>query len=150
MGEIQDWDLRRRQAISEELKEIGVTRGVFQRMARAGQLVKLQCETPKCYCEKGRKFFPVPPEPDSPWAPTIDHYPILKSNQGTKDPWNVRLAHKRCNNDDYAWRARITQMMKDGRSLQEIAERLNEAGIDCPSNAGRWTPASVRWMFVTS
>jgi hypothetical protein len=148
MSEVAAWELRRRQSVSEQLKKIGVSAGVLQRMARAGQLIKLQCETPKCYCDKGRRFFPDPPVPNSPWGPTIDHYPILKSLGGTKTPENVRLAHKRCN-EDFAWRERIARSMRDGRSLVEIAEDLNRKGIECPSNAARWTPTRVRWMFVT-
>src|SRR5438876_5135348 len=150
VSDMADWELRKRRAISDQLRAIGLSGGVLQRMAKAGQLIKLQCETPKCYCDKGRRYFPAPPVANSPWSPTVDHYPILRSNGGTKDPWNVRLAHKLCNNDDFAWRDRITRLIKAGRSLQEIAGKLNEDGIECPANAGRWTAASVRWMFVTS
>ena len=141
---------KRRQAIVEELVAIGIADGVFHSMARDGQLMEIQCETPKCYCDQGRQYFPKPPIPDSDWDPTIDHYPILKSHGGTRDAWNVRLAHKLCNREDYAWRARVTRMMQEHRSLEEMADELNRLGVRRPNDAGPWTPESVRWTYVTS
>ena len=93
MTDLSPEDAAQRQSIVDGLIEIGIAEGVFHVMAREGQLLELKCETPKCYCEQGRDFFPKPPIPDSDWDPTLDHYPILKSNGGHKDPWNVRLAH---------------------------------------------------------
>lgn len=142
-------DLRRR-AVLEELIAIGIDDGVLHVMARDGQLLELKCETPKCYCDRGRSYFPKPPIPNSDWDPTIDHYPILKSNGGHKDPWNVRLAHKLCNSEDFAWRDRITRMIREHLSLQEMADELNRAGVRRPTGAGPWTPASVRDTFATS
>jgi hypothetical protein len=75
MSEVPEGELRRRRSVSEQLNEVGVSGGVLQRMARAGQLIKLQCETPKCYCDQGRRFFPAPPVPNSPWGPTIRPLP---------------------------------------------------------------------------
>ena len=144
-------DAARRQAVVEGLIAIGIEDGVFHTMAREGQLIELQCETPKCYCdhELGRAYFPRPPLPDSDWDPTVDHYPILKSQGGHKDPWNVRLAHKLCNREDYAWRERITRMIQEHKSLEQMADELNRENVRRPhDDAGPWTPQSFRWSFV--
>jgi hypothetical protein len=138
----------RRRAVVEELHAIGIDGGVLEWMAQQGQLIKLVCETPKCYCPHGRTYFPKPPEPDTDWDPTIDHYPILKSNGGERVPWNVRLAHKLCNREDYAWRARVTDMIKEGRSLAEMADELNRTGVLRPNGSAAWTAESVRRAFV--
>ena len=82
--------------------------------------------------------------------PTADHYPILKSQGGHKDPWNVRLAHKLCNREDFAWRDRITRMIQAHMSLQEMADELNRVGVRHPAGTGPWTPAGVRDAFATS
>ena len=140
----------RRRTIVDALIEIGIDEGVFHVMAREGQLLELKCETPKCYCEQGRSYFPRPPVPDSDWDPTLDHYPILRSNGGHKDPWNVRLAHKLCNREDFAWRDRVTRMIKEHRSLQEMADELNRVGALHPHGAGAWTAQGVRDAFVAA
>ena len=140
----------RRQAVVDELIAVGIAEGVFHVMARDGQLLELRCETPKCYCDQGRTSFPKPPIPDSDWDPTLDHYPILKSNGGHKDPWNVRLAHKTCNREDFAWRDRVTQMIKEHRSLHEMAEELNRRNVPHPKDTGPWTAESVRLAFVSA
>jgi hypothetical protein len=149
MGDATDREMQRRKAVSKRLTEIGIKRGVLQTMAKNGQLIKIQCETPKCYRETGRGF-PTGQTPNSSWSPTVDHYPTLKSNCGHKDPWNVRLAHKKCNGEDYAWRKRIDEMIKAGKSLEQMAEQLNSKSVDKPKGAGPWTAASVRWAFVSS
>ena len=148
MSELDPRERAQRQAVIDELLAIGIEHGVFVTMAEAGQLVELVCETPKCYCPDGRAFFPEPPIPDSDWDPTIDHYPILRSMGGHKDPWNVRLAHKLCNREDYAWRARITDMIREGLSLARMAEELNRTGVRRPNGSGPWTAESVRRAFV--
>ena len=43
-----------RQAIVDELIQIGIADGVFHLMALDGQLLELKCETPRCYCDQGR------------------------------------------------------------------------------------------------
>lgn len=139
-----------RRKVVNGLIEVGIAEGVFHAMALDGQLLELKCETPKCYCEQGRTFFPKPPVPDSDWDPTLDHYPILRSNGGHKDPWNVRLAHKLCNREDFAWRDRVTRMIKEHHSLSEMAEELNRVGVRHPYGAGPWTAESVRSAFVAS
>jgi hypothetical protein len=150
MDKTTDIEKRRQQAVVDELKAIGVKGGVLRTMAETGQLIEIRCETPKCYREDGRGF-PNPPDPtNSDWSPTVDHYPTLKMNCGHRDPWNVRLAHKQCNNKDYAWRESITQMIREGKSLQEMADCLNSKGVRGPKGSGAWTAASVRGTFVSS
>ena len=143
-------EVAERQALVAGLREIGIADGVFHMMALDGQLLEIKCETPKCYCGQGRQYFPKPPVPDSDWDPTLDHYPILKSNGGHKDPWNVRLAHKLCNREDFAWRDRVTRMIKEHRSLEEMADELNRVGVLHPFGEGPWTAKSVRSAFVAS
>jgi hypothetical protein len=150
VSEVTTREAARRRAISDELAGIGIKRGVIQQMARDGQLIEVKCETPKCYDRKGRKHFAKPPNADSPWSPTVDHYPVLKSQGGTKTVGNVRLAHKSCNSEDYAWRERITLMIRDQKSLADIAETLNRKNVKRPFGSGPWTPASVRWTYVMS
>ena len=77
--DISPEETARRRTIVDGLIAIGIE-GVFHVMARDGQLLELKSETPKCYCEQGRDYFPRPPIPDSERDPTLDHYPILKSN----------------------------------------------------------------------
>jgi hypothetical protein len=150
VSDITPDETARRQAIVQGLIEIGIAEGVFHVMARDGQLLEVKCETPKCYCEQGREYFPKPPIPDSDWDPTLDHYPILRSNGGHKDPWNVRLSHKLCNREDFAWRDRVTRMIKEHRSLQEMADELNRVGALHPHGRGAWTAQSVRDAFVAA
>lgn len=138
-----------RRAVVDELHAIGIDGGVFELMAERGQLMVLECETPKCYCPYGRGFFPKPPEPDGDWDPTIDHFPIRKAMGGDRVPWNVRLAHKLCNREDAAWRDRITEMIKDGMSLREMAEELNRKGVLRPNGSKAWTAENVRREFVS-
>ena len=49
--------------------------------------------------------------------------------------WNVRLAHKKCNNEDYAWRGDHPDET-EGKSLQEMADRLNRKGVRGPKGSG--------------
>lgn len=71
----------------------------------------------------------MPPKHPSKWEPTIDHYPILKSNGGKRVPWNVRLTHRRCNNEDYAWRTRINRMIKDGSRWERSLRRSTDSRL---------------------
>lgn len=137
-----------RQVLVLDLGKIGVRRGILVQMAKDGQITELRCETPKCYCPKGRRHFPQPPIPGSEWEPTVDHYPMLKSNGGRRDPWNVRLAHRLCNREDFNWRYLINRMIKDGKSLAEIAKTLNRLGVRRPHGSPTWTSNNVRHAFV--
>jgi hypothetical protein len=137
--------------LAGRLRALG-TRGVLVQMAQRGQIIELRCEMPKCYCNKGRSYFEprsTPPSPPSDWALSRDHYPRLKADGGHLDPWNVRLSHVLCNQEDYGWRMRIRRMLEKGMSLEQIAENLNHKGIRRPHGSATWSATSVRKAFVS-
>ena len=78
-------------SVADELRGLGV-KGVLVRMAERGQLLALKCEMPQCYHHKGRGAFDPVTTPRTKWAPSPDHYPILKSAGGHLVPENVRLS----------------------------------------------------------
>jgi hypothetical protein len=134
--------------LADQLRAKG-TRGVLVQMAQSGQIIELRCEMPKCYCPKGRGYFDPTFTPVPDWAPSPDHYPRLRKDGGHLVPWNVRLAHVRCNQLDYAWRVRINRMLEKGLSLEEIAEDLNHKGIKRPHGSATWSARNVRKAFVS-
>jgi hypothetical protein len=134
--------------VADRLRELGV-KGVLLRMAERGQLLALKCEMPQCYHHKGRGAFDPVTTPRTKWAPSPDHYPILKSAGGKLLPENIRLSHIWCNNLDYAWRTRIRTLLAKGKSLAEIAEALNSKGIPPAHGRNRWTAAMVREAYVS-
>ena len=71
--------------VADQLRALGV-KGVLVRMAERGQLLALRCEMPQCYHHKGRGAFDPVTTPRTKWAPSPDHYPILKSAAGTSSP----------------------------------------------------------------
>lgn len=138
------------ETIADQLRALGVRRGVLVRMAQSGQIIELRCEMPKCYCHKGRSYFEPRTHPQrSVWAPSADHYPQLQADGGKLVPWNVRLAHVLCNQEDFAWRTRIRRMLEKGMSLEEIAEDLTHKGIRRPHGSAKWTASAVRKAFVS-
>jgi hypothetical protein len=94
------------------------------------------------------KFDPVT-TPRKDWAPSPDHYPILKSAGGQLRPENVRLSHTLCNRRDYGWRTRIRTLLAKGKSLAEIAEILNSMRVPPAHGTNRWTAAMVRKAYVS-
>ena len=94
-------------------------------MAERGQLLALRCEMPQCHHHKGRGAFDPLTAARTMWAPSRDHYPILKSAGGKLVPHNVRLSHTECNQRDYNRRKQIGTLLAKGKSLEEIAETLN-------------------------
>jgi hypothetical protein len=123
--------------------------GVILQMAKAGQLLELKCEMPKCYCYKGRSYFDEKTHPPTDWAPSADHYPVPKAAGGELRPWNVRIGHVMCNREDHGWRTRINTLLRKGLSLGEIAEDLNMKGVRAPHGRNTWTAATVRKAFVS-
>ncbi len=99
-----------------QLRALG-TKGVLLQMAKRGQIIELRCEMPKCYCHKGRGHFERISTPLSAWTPSADHYPRLKADGGHLVNSNVRLAHVRCNQEDYGWRMKIRRMLEKGMML---------------------------------
>jgi hypothetical protein len=136
--------------IADQLRALGVRRGVLVQMAQRGQIIELRCEMPKCYCHKGRGYFEPRSHPQrSVWAPSADHYPQLKADGGKLVAGNVRLAHVLCNQEDFVWRGRIRRMLEKGMSLEEIAENLTNKGIRRPHGSAKWTASTVRKAFVS-
>jgi hypothetical protein len=134
--------------LAGELRALG-TKGVLVQMAQRGQIIELRCEMPKCYCPKGRGHFDPKSDSRKAWAPSADHYPRLKADGGHLVPWNVRLGHVLCNQEDYLWRMKIRRMIEKGMSLKEIAETLNHKGIPKPHGSVTWTATLVRKAFVS-
>lgn len=134
--------------VADQLRELG-TRGVLVQMAQRGQIIELRCEMPMCYCHKGRGYFDARSTPLTAWAPSPDHYPRLRADGGHLVPWNVRLAHVRCNKLDYGWRMRIRRLLEKGMSLEEIAEDLNHKRVRRPHGNSKWTATAVRKAFVS-
>ena len=144
-----------RGTVEEQLRELGVN-GVLVRMAKNGQLLKLRCEMPTCYCPQGRKHFDPWPNPrttsERKWSPNVDHYPTLKKDHGRVQPSNVRLAHVFCNNMDYGWRTRIRSMLEKhpDMSFKDIADALNrKKSVVPPPGASSWTAKLVRKAYVS-
>ena len=135
-------------SVADQLRALGV-RGVLVKMAERGQLLALRCEMPQCYHHKGRGAFDPVTTPRTKWAPSPDHYPILKSAGGHLVPENVRLSHVWCNNRDYGWRTQIRTMLAKGKSLADIAEALNSKGVSPAHGTNRWTAAMVRKAYVS-
>ena len=135
-------------SVADQLRELGV-RGVLVQMAERGQLLALKCEMPRCYHHKGRGVFDPVKKPRSKWAPSRDHYPILKSAGGTLDAENVRLSHTECNQRDYVSRRQIRPLLAKGKSLAEIAETLNSKDVPPAHGTNRWTGAMVRKAYVS-
>ena len=135
-------------SVADQLSALGV-KGVLVQMAERGQLLALKCEMPQCYHHKGRGAFDEVTTPRTDWAPSPDHYPILKSAGGQLRPENVRLSHILCNRRDYGWRMRIRTLLAKGKSLAEIAEDLNSKGVPPAHGTNRWTAAMVRKAYVS-
>jgi hypothetical protein len=135
-------------SVADQLRALGV-KGVLVQMAERGQLLAVKCEMPRCYHHKGRGAFDPVTTPRTKWAPSPDHYPILKSAGGRLVPENVRLAHIWCNNLDYGRHTEIRALLAKGKSLAEIADILNGKGIPPAHGTNRWTAAMVRKAYVS-
>lgn len=138
-----------KEALVGRLKELKVTTGVIVRMAKAGQLIAIRCEMPRCYYHKGRNAFEEKTHPPTKWQLSADHYPILQHAGGKLTPDNVRLSHIFCNNHDYGWRVRIKRMLGKGMPLDAIADELNAKGIPPAHGTNKWTPSMVRKAYIS-
>ena len=136
-------------SVADQLRKLGLKKGVLVRMAERGQLLDLKCEMPQCYHHKGRGEFDPVTTRRTKWAPSPDHYPILKSAGGQLVAENVRLSHVWCNNRDYGWRTQMRTLLAKGKSLAEIAEALNSKGVPPAHGTNRWTAAMVRKAYVS-
>jgi hypothetical protein len=134
--------------VAQQLRERGM-KGILHLMADRGQIVELRCEMPECYCPKGRGHFDNKSKPMTKWAPNVDHSPVPKWKGGKLESDNVRLAHVLCNQTDYGWRKKISEMLAAGTSLQQIADVLIAKKVARPHGWSKWTPANVRRAFVS-
>lgn len=139
-------------SVAERLKQLGVG-GIVVQMAEEGQILELTCEMPTCSCPKGPRQFQYRPQrtPFPDWAPNADHYPTLKRDGGHLDPWNVRLAHVRCNSEDFAWRDRIRRMLEKDKymSFEQIAQALNKKEVRPPPGTNAWSARTARKAYVS-
>lgn len=134
---------KKRQALADELKRLGARKPLPQ-MALDGQLLEIRCEMPYCYHEDGRRHFEDRAASSPDWRISFDHYPQLAKDHGPRNPGNARLAHVYCNRTDQGWRLRARALLNSGRSLEEIAARLNRRGIQPPQGRKTWTGTLVR------
>lgn len=104
---------------------------------------------PLCYHPNGRGVFEPLMTPPSKWAPSRDHYPVLRSAGGKLVPENVRLAHVWCNQRDAGWRRQIRALLAKGKSLAEIADTLNRKAVPPAHGAKKWTAEMVRKAYVS-
>ena len=138
------------QSVADQLRELGLKNSnVLVRMAESGQILDLKCEMPQCYHHKGRGAFDRVGTSRKKWAPSRDHYPILKSAGGKLDPDNVRLAHTECNQRDHTRRRQIGPLLAEGKSLDAIAEVLNRKKVPPFHGTNRWTAKMVRKAYVS-
>lgn len=137
-------------SVADQLRELGLKNSnVLVRMADSGQLLELKCEMPVCYHHKGRGKFDQVKKERTKWAPSRDHYPILKSAGGKLGPENVRLSHIECNQRDHLRRRQIGAMLANGKSLEEIAETLERKNVPPFHGTNQWTAAMVRKAYVS-
>jgi hypothetical protein len=135
-------------SVADQLRSLGV-KGVLVQMAERGQLLELKCEMPQCYHHKGRRAFDPLTTARTKWAPSRDHYPILKSAGGKLVPGNVRLSHTECNQRDYSRRKQIGALLAAGKPLEDIADTLNRKGVPPAHGTNQWTAAMVRKTYVS-
>ena len=137
-------------SVADQLRELGLNdRNVLVQMAERGQLLAVKCEMPQCYHHKGRGAFDQLTKVRTKWAPSRDHYPVLKSAGGKLVPHNVRLSHTECNQRDYVQRKQIGKLLADGKSLEDIAGALNRKKVPPAHGTNRWTAAMVRKAYVS-
>jgi hypothetical protein len=137
------------ESLAAEMRADYKMRGVLVQMVERGQILSLACEMPTCYSLRGRKRFdPIGSVPDD-WVPTHDHHPTLKSRGGKRVASNSRLAHKKCNRVDEAWKNKIGPMLDQGLCLKEISDVLNADVVEPPRGQKGWTPRSVRYAYVS-
>lgn len=138
------------ESVADRLRELGVKDGdVLMKMAERGQLLAVKCEMPQCYHHKGRGAFEKVKKSRTKWAPSRDHYPILKSAGGKLVPHNVRLSHTECNQRDYTRRKQIGMLLANGKSLEDIADALNREDVPPAHGTNQWTAAMVRKAYVS-
>jgi hypothetical protein len=95
------------ESVADQLRALKAPR-ILIKAAEWRNVTKLECEMPECLCPVelgGRTYFePARHGHRSDWAPTNDHYPVLKCDGGRETVDNSRAAHRLCNRVDYSKR----------------------------------------------
>jgi hypothetical protein len=136
------------ESVADRLRGFGV-KGILVQMAERGQILELKCEMPQCYHPNGRDMFESLATERRLWAPSRDHYPILRSAGGELRADNVRLSHVECNQRDHTRRKQIGALLLAGESLEDIADTLNRKKTPAFHGTKRWTAAMVREAYVS-
>ena len=68
------------QAVADRLRGFG-EKGFLVQIAERRQILELKCEMPQCYHPNGRDKFESLATERRLWAPSRDHYPILRSGR---------------------------------------------------------------------
>ena len=68
-------------SLAQTLRELG-QRGILVIAAERGDITELACTMDECLCPRGRGYFDRKLHPLSDWAPSVDHFPILKKDGG--------------------------------------------------------------------
>lgn len=145
--------------VADQLRELGVQRGILLQAAREGVVAEIACGMKPCLCPHGNRYFEERPAPTSPWAPSVDH--IVEKNRGGRlELSNVRLAHVQCNRMSFTMGQGIkhdkdlarlnpvqsqTDPIESEPNLAEIVHALEDYGAARRSLLGRLgIPASNR------
>jgi hypothetical protein len=136
------------ESVADRLRGFGV-KGILVQMAERGQILELKCEMPQCYHPNGRDKFESLAAERRLWAPSRDHYPILRSAGGELRADNIRLSHVECNQRDHTRRKQIGALLLAGESLEDIADTLNRKKTPAFHGTKRWTAAMVREAYVS-
>ncbi len=147
MVETQRLDITRVEMIAQ-LRMLGAP-SVFIEMVRAGQMIEICCETPRCYCPRGRGWFDAQMGTSQDWMTSLADHRRLKPDGGTIVASRARLAHVLCKREDYNRCSCVIAMLQEGRSLHEIADSLNAKGIRAGNGADKWSARSVRKSLVS-
>jgi hypothetical protein len=91
--------------------------------AMNGRISKLECMMDLCSCPQGRGYFEKKGSPkNNPWAPSADRFPVPGRNGGKYESGNVRLVHRRCNQQDAGrMLAKWLDETVDGRKVRSEA-----------------------------
>ncbi len=135
-------------SVADELRELGVRGASSCRWPSAASSSPSSARCRSATTTRDAAQFDPVTTPRTKWAPSRDHYPILKSAGGKLAPENVRLSHTGCNNGT-TWRTQIGTLLAKGKSLAEIAETLNRKGVPPAHGTNRWTAAMVRKAYVS-
>jgi hypothetical protein len=108
--------------VADQLRLLG-QRGILITAAERGDIKEMACTMHECLCPQGRDHFERKSHPPTDWAPSVDHYPILKKDGGKLVLGNVRLAHRLCNRVDYAKKHGINHA-KDRSKGRRMAQEL--------------------------